>query len=1329
MSRLRRITIYATTIAMLVATTPAAQALVYDFNGGGDPSGTWATPGDWDLGANYPGFGVGDTALLGNAGFQGVVTVGGALANPPLTQLTVSRDGYTIVATGQVLSTNTLTIDGGGANSSFILTAAADEFVVNTAIGFDSTFAPLAVTVGTVTAGTGPLSVNDSNAATNGLSLAVLDMSARALNVGSTDPTILTVTTLNDVGTSAITLANNSTLTITDTITKTAGGIAIGGGSTLTLTANPTDLGAITGTGTLDLNGATYTMKGTDSIADGVTLDLAGTLNFINDERLAALTSAGTVDVAATRTLTLDTVTAANLGNVTGAGTLALGAGYDMTGGGTIADTLTVNVTGGTWKLNGAQAPTGLNNTSTIDLNNKTLTLATVTAGGLGDIDGTGGGTLDLDTNYTMDGGDNIAANLTLNLSAQLTLDSSQQLAVLTSTGTIVVGAGNTLTLDSVTPNDLGTIQGGGTLKLNAGAVMTIAGTIDPAMKLDLTGTLTLGNPQRLAGLTSVGVIDVDGRVLTLDTVDAGKLGTIQGAGTLDLDVDYSMAGGGVINPNMMLDLATGTTLTLAANQQLADLDNAGTIDVAAKILTLDDAANLGNIIGTGGGTLDLDKTYALIGDDSIAANLTLDLDGAATLTLGGTQELAGLQNDGIVALNGNTLTLSATPGKLGKLTGIGTLDLDASYTMVTVVDDIAPGIALDLAGAATLTMADNHALAALTNAGIVDLNSTSLGITGAATLGTISDTGAAGTLTLNGLSNLTANSDITVNRILVASGGQLSGVNGAGTITTTTITFNSGSFHKPGNSIGTQAFTGPIDYNGGSQIWIEVGNSSADKITATGDITFNADGDVNPTKIVLIDLGAPTANASFTIMTAGGTLKDTGGTLPSGTTNAKDNEVVIGTDLTIETAASSRDLILDSATISGTSKALAVTVATGQLLASDGSQSNDIETLSALVTLTQQGGSIATQADALLTGIDGLEDDEREHALRSLQSTGTTAGTVHSLYNVAQFSASTFGRTSIVRNAKALGSNGTAADWQMAKSDPELIVLAQNYRLNRSDRTAWMETFGNWIDQDEQGELNGYSAGSFGFNIGTDLIFEDRLLMGFSAGGVFTDAAMKAGLGRSTADTFAANLYGSLLLGACYLSGNIGYATTAYTSDRPVFNGATFDNAHGNHNADTVFSSFEMGEDLDGIYGKMTPFLGMQYISLQDGSYAETGTTNGMSVRANSTQSFLQTLGARFNRTIPCMGGWIVRPSLEGAWVHDYGDSRVWTTGTFNFDTGGVAPVALAGYDVPRDRARLGFGFDAQGPGRCSFYGKYTTEFVSGWSSHMVVGGLELIY
>ncbi|MBW5434787.1 hypothetical protein FXB41_08320 [Bradyrhizobium canariense] len=500
----------------------------------------------------------------------------------------------------------------------------------------------------------------------------------------------------------------------------------------------------------------------------------------------SALTIAGEISLKADSKLTNFAASTISVGGkaefldssvLTNAGYLTLAAGGDFAGGTTIANSGTIELSGGTLKtlaaINNAGGTLKADAGTTLIVDTATISGGTVTIAGTLELDGSSvlkNGTLNNSGAVNVKGTAEFAHETVSNTSGGtikvlangwLTID---QGATVTNTGNVTIDAAGKLTVNGATIsggtiNGLGTIDVTGASTIDGGATLSTAIVIADA-KLTLDGITVSGST-----ITDNAGIELDNTVKLQDGASIQD-GAVANTGTLKI-AGAAMLFNDVVTNTGTVSVDGGQTLTLSGTEISGGAVNgAGIIDVivASKIdggatlstaavtadakLTLDGITVSGSTITDNAG-IELDNTVKLqdgagIQGGAVANIGTLKIAGAATLL----NDI--VTNTGTVTVDGGqTLTLSSTEISGGAVNGVGTIDvigsskIDQSATLSTAAVTVESGVILTLDDVTVAgTAIANHGTVKVDASSKLTLNGASL--TGGALIvsGTLNSTG-----------------------------------------------------------------------------------------------------------------------------------------------------------------------------------------------------------------------------------------------------------------------------------------------------------------------------------------------------------------------------------------------------------------------------------------------------------------------------------------------------------------------------------------------------------------------------------------------------------
>ena len=610
---------------------------------------------------------------------QGDITLGGVITTTGNVSITAT--------TGSIL-------DGDGTDTTVDIMATGLRLIAGTGIGqLGNSVNAIETMVTTLTArsGSGGVNILESN------SLIIGDVTATVQKIGRDGlPVAVIDATQSDVRTT-----NNGTIVIVS-----GGSLTLNDGSA---TADVTAISA-NGSGSILLQTTAGGIRATASIISGSGQITVVSADSISVESAANLTTTNSGTIAlesATGSITLSSSS-----NVTsGSGAIRLLANSDVTLGGVISTTGNVSITATTGSI-----LDGDGNNTTVDIAATGLRLNAGT--GIGQL---GSNSNPIETRVTTltarsgSGGMNVLESDALTIDdvtvtvqktgrngvPVATTDATQSDLRTTSSGTIVIVSGDTLTLNDGSDNNNTAITSSGSVLLRAttGSIIANAG-------MTMSGSLSLASA---ADFTQSGTIDISGTG-TVDIYSGGSITMTSGSRTIATN-NIRYAATGSLN---LTSLVSGAAISLSGSTITAD--GSLTNNITADILRMT-TSGTGAGSGIGSGTTPLKTSVATLSADSKGmGGIFLTESDAITITRvpditvsrvqadGSTvadtdASLIGLTSAGPLVLNGGAITSTVTTGNIqvagnillhgtaltlgGTTTGTGNITLTSSHDIV----------------------------------------------------------------------------------------------------------------------------------------------------------------------------------------------------------------------------------------------------------------------------------------------------------------------------------------------------------------------------------------------------------------------------------------------------------------------------------------------------------------------------------------------------------------------------------------------------------------------------------------------------------------------
>lgn len=1063
--------------------------------------------------------------------------------------------------------------------------------------------------------------------------------------------------------------------------------LTIGTGATVRISSGTEIIGSLAGAGSLVLNRNTLDLGGDDSSSV-----FSGSITNFSVNRIGSLikSGAGTFELSGTSSYT--GTTSVNAGTLLvsgslGASAVTVASGAMLTGGGAIAGAVTI-ASGGT--LSGSYQ-------------------GGLTTGALTLSDGS-------TTNVTLDTPN--AADSIFYVNGALVADGTLNVA-----GTPQYGVGVYrvfATTSGVTDNGL---ELGDTPRGGFDTVLDMA----DVNNVDLVVSSLAGQPQFWSGdgvdrggsgtwNSSNDWLYVDGRAdywLGGVAVFSGTAGQITVEGAQSFQTLEFMTDGYVVN--------AGTNGSLNVTSEFGQLWAEGT-DVTATINA--PITGAGGIVKVGGGTV------VLTGNNTYAGNTRIT---QGTLSVSADANL-GAASSGIT-LNGGTLATTASfasarsvellsppiysRSSAPSISG-GIIDTVGAQTTLFLSGVISGTGDLAKTGAGTLIVTGNN-----TYTGLTIISEGTLQIGNGGTTGTIignivnnsllvfarSDTYAfpgtisgTGTVNFDGGTVIFASPDAFTGPVNV-NGGMVELVNGSvsyspftindggvigGSGTIGALTVNGGGDVAPGYSPGTLNVIGNVAFNAGSTYAVDVTPLGAhDLITAGGTVSISNGSAVE----VLAEAGVYAATQTYAIITAGGSVTGTFGTVIS-------------------------DFAFLTPTLSYDAQNVYLTL-----------DYNNIDFATYANTLNQAAAAGAAQSlgfdNAVFDAIFGMSADELPAAFDALSGEiGASAKGV--LINDGQF----------VRNAvfERLATAGSAAPSGIAVAPLGYTAPAKPQKagdvpyptkaapavMAAPASVLWAQGFGSWGSTDGNGNAASIDRDTGGFFIGADTLVGDWRI-GVLGGYSQTSFDVNARASSGTSDNIHAGIYAGTSWGAVNFRSGASYTWNDISTSRNV-GIPTPQLLEADYDAGTTQVFGELGYGLSFGAVDFEPFAGLAYVNLHTDGFTETGGPAALMSGSDSTDATYTTLGLRASTTFDTASFTTTLRGMLG-WRHAFGD--ITPTTAYQFAAGG-SPFTVSGVPIAENALVMDIGLDMALTNAASIGVFYSSQFGDSAQDQSVRGTLN---
>jgi len=859
----------------------------------------------------------------------------------------------------------------------------------------------------------------------------------------------------------------------------------------------------------------------------------------------------------------------------------------------------------------------------------------------------------------------------------------------------LTVGSLGTSTTVSGSIQDGGKSGGvGGSLTKVGAGTLTLTGSNTYTGATTIAGTLTVSGGGQISGTSGIvlgqnagdnGTLRVSGansKVVTAGTITVGGSGT----GTLTIDGSGTVSAGSVV-----LGSASGATGTL-------NIGAGG----AAGVLT---AASVGNNTGTGIVNLnETDSSYTFAA--TLRNTLVVNQNGTGTTVLTGTNNYTGGTN-----LNAGTLKVSSNASLGGPSGGLtfngGTLQLSATITNLSRPVTLNAGGGIIDTGSFTLTSTGPIAgVGGLTKigSGTLILNGTS-SYTGGTTVSAGSVRGTTDSLRGNIIDNANVTflqpSDGTYSGVMSGTGSltKLSAGNltltaantysGPTTITAGTLTVN-GSLSSPvtagvsGTLAGIGTLKGSVNVLG----TLAPGNTAA----PYGTLAFKGDLQLASGSVLLINTNADGRNSRVNVLGTANMAGSISILAGSGNYSANTQYTVLSASNGLTVAgptAVTTDLAFLTPSVSSDANNLYVTLARNATTFTKVAKlANERAAAGYLDTLAQDTASGSPGSAPVLDQVTQMTASQARNSFAQLAGSDLTQ-----LSRVSQVNASRV-LTMLGDRLADAANRGVLEAPEFKANEADLYAQSRGLALSAGEVQG-----GLWVRSlaTHGAETNRTLAGTDGrpatvswfgdgFAVGFDRRVSPNVLIGAVASYTNSHADLNSThSSEGKISTPQITAYAGMNEGNLRFTAMLGYAHDFYQSERTLTLGSDASRTGAVHGANELSGYAETNYTLGlGDY-RLQPLLGVRYVGINEGAYAETGGVGSLAVAARATQSLTTDAGFRMIR--PLGAGSL---ELRAIWTHEYVSAPVQMTAHLAGDTSGNSFVA-EGASIERNALLLG--------------------------------------
>jgi outer membrane autotransporter protein len=302
-----------------------------------------------------------------------------------------------------------------------------------------------------------------------------------------------------------------------------------------------------------------------------------------------------------------------------------------------------------------------------------------------------------------------------------------------------------------------------------------------------------------------------------------------------------------------------------------------------------------------------------------------------------------------------------------------------------------------------------------------------------------------------------------------------------------------------------------------------------------------------------------------------------------------------------------------------------------------------------------------------------------------------------------------------------ALGFGGPELAYAKAAVDDGFPTKAPGKPPTASrDYTFWTQGLGGWGHVDGDGNAAALNSRFEGFLSGVDARF-GTIRAGFAAGYVHSDLDVDTRSSSAGIDSGQFGLYAGTKSGPLNIRTGASYTFDTIDTGRTVAFPGLFETAHANlsGNVGQVFGEAGYGLTFNHIAAE--PFVGLAYVNVHTGAFAENGGIAALSGSSNDENIGYSSLGLRTATIVPLANGTLLVPRLSAQWQYAFGN--VTPQAALAFQSTGAA-FSVAGVPIARNAALVDTGLDWRITSKMKVGLSYQGELADHAQTHTVKGG-----
>jgi uncharacterized protein with beta-barrel porin domain len=260
-----------------------------------------------------------------------------------------------------------------------------------------------------------------------------------------------------------------------------------------------------------------------------------------------------------------------------------------------------------------------------------------------------------------------------------------------------------------------------------------------------------------------------------------------------------------------------------------------------------------------------------------------------------------------------------------------------------------------------------------------------------------------------------------------------------------------------------------------------------------------------------------------------------------------------------------------------------------------------------------------------------------------------------------------------------------------------------------------WGQVLGGVAQRNSDAATDGYRSSNFGLVSGLDFHVDADTTVGaalsWSRGWSWGEQAETGSF--ATVDSYQLTAYGQHYWGQVFLDGQVGVGYDSFNQRRSI--GSLGNMARATYDGQHYLAKLGGGYDFAMSGGvTLTPLAGLQILRAVSGGYTETGANENLTINRHGVESLTQDIGGKIAWKAASDWG-MLTPELRLAWVHDYVQGAIVTTGTMVGNT----PYASGTARPASDGARVNVAATLETTDNMNLRAEYEGEGRQNYQSH----------